>query len=295
MKYYVYVYRDPRPTKHQQPVYVGKGSGDRDMFHWFRESHNKPMQDFKSHLKREGLEPIVERVFTTDVEQEAFNEEIRLIALYGRRNLRTGSLFNLTDGGEGGAGSVRTRAMREVDRAISMARWKQSSYRELVLRRQLESNARPEVRKKKAGTSRMVWVKVGHVMAANIAAARATPESRAKTSEQAKAQWGDPAYAEKMRLIKAEIDARPEVSEARARKLKSKWDDPAERAARVAAMKAAAKTKYRAVHAMPEDKIYDSVTALLEATGMVKSTAYAMLKGKEFKQGAFAGWTLKYV
>ena len=118
--YYVYIYKDPRPTKNQQVVYVGKGTGDRDLSHWSRGSHNKPLQDFLSHLRQRGLEPIRQRVLETEDEQEAFKKEIELIALYGRRNIGTGTLFNLTDGGEGVSGVIKTAAHKENDKNNSL-------------------------------------------------------------------------------------------------------------------------------------------------------------------------------
>lgn len=39
-------------------------------------------------------------IFETANQEDAFNKEIELIKLYGRRDLKTGSLVNLTDGGE---------------------------------------------------------------------------------------------------------------------------------------------------------------------------------------------------
>lgn len=295
MKYYVYVYRDPRPTKSQQPVYVGKGTGDRDMFHWLRESHNKPMQDFKSHLKRLGLVPIVDRVFETDIESRAFDEEIRLIALYGRRNLRLGTLFNLTDGGEGGSGTIRTAAHREVDRQISLAHWRDPAYRAKVLAQQKVGNATPEAKAKKSINSKALWEGDKTGMTEAVAASRRTPTARAKTAQQSAAQWADPAYRAKMEAIKQEISARPEVIVARSSKLKARWGDPEERERRRAAMRTAARARYKPIHAMPEDRVYESGTALKAATGMVNSTMQIMLKGGVMKQGRFEGWTLQYV
>lgn len=294
MKFYVYVYRDPRPTKNNQPVYVGKGTGDRDASHQWG-SHNKPLQDFLSHLKQAGLEPSFSRVFETDDEQAAFAKEIELIAQYGRRDLRLGPLFNLTQGGEGGSGRVVSDKERGQMRYFSTEHWKDPVYRAKVTARQVQGNARPEVKAKRSKNSIALWDQQGVSLAAKIGAARSTEDSKAKTSAQATAQWADPEYRAKMEAIKKEVDARPEVSEARSSKLKAKWDDPAERAQRQAAMKAAAKSKYRPVHVMPEDKTYESGTAMRAATGMVSSTMNILLKGGEMKQGKFKGWTVRYI
>lgn len=293
MKFYVYVYRDPRPTKGNQPVYVGKGTGDRDRSHLWG-SHNKPLQDFLSHLKRVELEPVFSRVFETDDETEAFAKEIELIAQYGRKNNKTGILFNLTDGGEGAGGAIKTDAHKEVDRNNSLENWKDPTYREKVIARQIEGNARPEVKARRVAASKEMWERVGDKIGAAIAVTRQTPESREKTRQQSRAQWADPEYQKKMRAIKAEIDTRPEVSEARSSKLKARWDDPAEREKRCAAMKVAAAGKYKPVHALPEGRTYESISALRAATGMTQSTASTLLKGGAVKWGRFKGWVLTY-
>lgn len=52
-------------------------------------------------LLDQGLSPVVTVVFKSDDRQNALDHEISLIQKYGRRNLGTGPLANLTDGGEG--------------------------------------------------------------------------------------------------------------------------------------------------------------------------------------------------
>ena len=107
--FYVYVYKDPRPSNNKRVVYVGKGTGDRAWQHWRKRVHNnKGFGNFLALLRRDGMEPIIDLVQENLAEAEAFVEEMRLIALYGRRDLRTGALFNLTDGGEGFSNIVRT-------------------------------------------------------------------------------------------------------------------------------------------------------------------------------------------
>jgi hypothetical protein len=45
--------------------------------------------------------------------EEACEKEIEFIQLYGRRNLNTGTLVNLTNGGEGANGAVRTKETKD--------------------------------------------------------------------------------------------------------------------------------------------------------------------------------------
>jgi len=77
------------------PYYVGKGREERA---WVSGSHrlNRPKFDFL----------IIVQEFPC--EQDAFAAERFLIAYYGRKDLGTGCLRNLTDGGEGASGAVLT-------------------------------------------------------------------------------------------------------------------------------------------------------------------------------------------
>lgn len=237
--FYVYVYRDPRPLKKDQPVYVGKGTGDRDISHWSKGSHNKPFQDFISHLKQRGLVALCERVFETEVEAEAFAKEIELIALYGRRNTNTGTLFNLTDGGEGGSGTVRTDAHKAADSAHTLKHWQDPKYREKVIAAQQAVQSTPEARALKSENSAEAWAKpeTRQKRQQGIKKARSTEVSKAKTSAQAKAQWSDPAYAAKQTANNQEIANRAEVKAAKAAAVKALWANPEWKAKMLAARK----------------------------------------------------------
>jgi len=226
--FYVYVYRDPRPLKKDQPVYVGKGTGDRDLSHWSRGSHNKPFQDFISHLKQRGLVAQCERVFETAIEAEAFVKEIELIALYGRRNTRTGTLFNLTDGGEGASGTIRTAAHKAMDSKFSTEHWQQPEYRAKIVEAQKAVQGTPEARAMKSENSVEAWAnpEVREKRQAGIKRGRSTAESKAKTSAQAKAQWSDPEYAAKQTANNQEIANRAEVKAAKAAATKALWANP---------------------------------------------------------------------
>lgn len=235
--FYVYVYRDPRPTKNNQPVYVGKGTGDRDLSHWSRGSHNKPFQDFIAHLKARGLVATCERVFETENEAEAFAKEVELIALYGRRNLGRGPLFNLTDGGEGGSGTVRTPAHKEVDRHFALHHWQDPEYRAKVVAAQKAVQGTPEARAMKSENSAEAWADpmVRAKRQSGIKRGRSTAESKAKTSAQAKAQWSDPEYAARQTANNQEIANRAEVKAAKAAAAKALWADPEWKAKMLAA------------------------------------------------------------
>ena len=86
--FYVYTYLREDRT----PYYVGKGSGERAFKKWGKGI--KPPKD---------LSRIVIVEDNLD-EQTAFDLERKLIAEYGRKDLGTGILYNMTDGGEGSSG-----------------------------------------------------------------------------------------------------------------------------------------------------------------------------------------------
>ena len=76
------------------------------------EKLNRFLNKLKS-LRRKGLKPIIIKVLENVTEQEAFDEEIRLIAIYGRADKNLGPLTNMTDGGEGAVGLVWTKESKE--------------------------------------------------------------------------------------------------------------------------------------------------------------------------------------
>jgi hypothetical protein len=237
--FYVYVYRDPRPTKNNQPVYVGKGTGDRDLSHWSRGSHNKPFQDFIAHLKVRGLVAPCERILETPNEAEAFAREIEIIALYGRRDLKAGPLFNLTNGGEGVAGMRKTEAQKAVDSQFSKEHWQDPEYRAKIVAAQQAAQSTSEARANKSVASAEAWTKpeIRQKRQEGIKQARSTDVSKAKTSAQAKAQWSDPAYAAKQTANNQEIANRAEVKAAKAAAAKALWADPVWKAKMMAARK----------------------------------------------------------
>lgn len=237
--YYVYIYKDPRPTKNQQVVYVGKGTGDRDLSHWSRGSHNKPLQDFLSHLRQRDMEPIRQRVLETEDEQEAFKKEIELIALYGRRNIGTGTLFNLTDGGEGLSGAVKTAAHKENDKNNSLKNWADPVYREKVVAAQKRVQGTEEARSLKSEASKRTWADtaIRDKRTDGIKRSRKTELSKQKTRELAKAMWADPNYHAAQSANNKEIANREEVKAAKKAAAKALWADPVWRGKMMAARK----------------------------------------------------------
>ena len=94
MNYYTYAYLREDGT----PYYIGKGLGRR-----WKDPHRVAV-------------PPAERVLflkTGLTEAQAFAHEVYLIAVLGRKDLGTGCLQNLTDGGEGVSGRLCAAATRD--------------------------------------------------------------------------------------------------------------------------------------------------------------------------------------
>ena len=115
-----YVYVKYTLADVSKPTYVGKGKGKRHLWHHTAKTH------FGNHLRKQLRED--ETCFPITVvlpqpnEDDAFAEERRLIALYGRRDRDNGSLYNRTDGGEGTSGLIISSAHIEAVRLANTGR-----------------------------------------------------------------------------------------------------------------------------------------------------------------------------
>lgn len=123
-KFYVYVYLDPRkPGKYvygdysfdYEPFYIGKGKDKRcrdcinSRSFYFLNKVNK--------IKKAGFFPLIVKVAKEINEKEVFEIERKMILLLGRKDLKTGCLINLTDGGEGLSGHFHSE---ETKRKMSV-------------------------------------------------------------------------------------------------------------------------------------------------------------------------------
>jgi len=86
-EYYTYAYLREDKT----PYYIGKGKGKRIY------STNRIIKPPKDKSRVIYLKQNL-------TEEEAFRHEIYMIAVFGRKDLGTGILYNLTDGGDGASG-----------------------------------------------------------------------------------------------------------------------------------------------------------------------------------------------
>jgi len=112
-QYYVYILSRPCGT----PFYVGKGIGDRVFCHE-RDALNTTLRSHKLNTIRalHGAKALVRySIELMTSEEEALARERLLILQYGRHDLGTGPLTNMTDGGEGPANFSEETRQRHRD------------------------------------------------------------------------------------------------------------------------------------------------------------------------------------
>jgi NUMOD3 motif len=123
MLFYNYIYVDPRYQERYEgqgfcllyrPIYVGKGSRTRHEDH-LRPSRLASNTKFHNTLRKllvdHDMRSYIIRFNWT--ESETFLAETTYIQNIGRDDLKTGPLFNLTDGGDGASGAKRTEEQKE--------------------------------------------------------------------------------------------------------------------------------------------------------------------------------------
>jgi hypothetical protein len=110
--FYVYAYYVPGEFL---PFYIGKGRGNRFKTRLYGSCGEASgmMKNKLLKLKREGIRPLVLKLYTNLTEEKAFEKERMLIKLYGRRDIGTGCLCNHTDGGEGQSGRIFSEESRK--------------------------------------------------------------------------------------------------------------------------------------------------------------------------------------
>lgn len=123
--YYVY---QLRRADSELPFYIGKGKGNRARTHLYLDSssRNRHKKHTIAKALRDSVEIVIEYLATHLLEDEAHYVEREFIAKHGRRDLGTGILTNLSDGGEGASGSVRSAEFRARVSKVQSERFRSS-------------------------------------------------------------------------------------------------------------------------------------------------------------------------
>lgn len=117
--FYAYIYRDP--SRNSEPIYVGKGHGRRALQHLARKDVH-PFTQRLQKMKREDVEPIIEIINAIDEAHAYFLEEC-LVTIFGRKDLKRGSLLNITEGGRGSKkGRILSAESRQRISAVQKGR-----------------------------------------------------------------------------------------------------------------------------------------------------------------------------
>lgn len=115
MEYYVYAYMDPRFEYDDkmniglkfEPIYIGKGKNSRMFYHWNMVKRGKNLNNkiFNSRLyeiKNFDVDPIIIKIHDNLTDTEAKIMEKDIILSVGKYIDASGTLLNISDGGDGG-------------------------------------------------------------------------------------------------------------------------------------------------------------------------------------------------
>jgi len=201
----VYVYVMHRPDG--RPFYVGVGTGKRITYH--ERDAAKGALGRKCAIIRKIVRSgqSVQYLFAAWLEiwDAAAAEEKRLIALFGRHDLRQGPLSNRTDGGEGLVGLRRTEAHAEKISAALRGKPLSAEHR-----------------------AKLAKAKLGHRMPQKTRAAMADwhVKNRGAYAEEKRELWRDPQFRSKMSIALRGVKRSEEFRQKNRLNQKIKFSDP---------------------------------------------------------------------
>lgn len=220
--HYVYLFRLGK-----EPAYVGKGSGRRLYQHEQAALHHTRRTRWQLTLAkaiRKGTPVSVEVVAEGLTLAEANALEVCLISGYGRRDLRTGKLYNRTAGGDGLTREDALRVFENPATRRKLIRARERRARDPMYRARLSLAHRRAWADPKIRARRIAILRANHArpevrakMAATCAITNQRPEVRARRSAAAKALHRNPEYRLKLYAALRRAANRP-ARKAQARK-----------------------------------------------------------------------------
>ena len=164
-----YVYKHTRLDT-LEVFYVGVGTDTEGEYErayclWLS-SRNKYWREIAEEVGIDNIK--VEIVYDNLTIEEALEKERDLVSFYGRKSLNTGSLVNLTRGGDRGAASIRTEEWSNKIAAKATGKHHSDDTKEKLRKIMLTRRDSPETKKKKS----VVWKDRNH-----------TEETKKKISE----------------------------------------------------------------------------------------------------------------
>jgi len=223
--FYTYLYFDVRPGKESEVIYVGKGTCQnsakrlkRMYQHWLcRQNHpNVLFGRILRRIESAGLTPriVLDQWHATEI--LAFEREMELISVHGTRAKRTGTLCNLTLGGEGACGREVTAATKETLRQKGISQWTEFACREQSERLR-EYSKNPEVKMRlsaQLSQAHSVLKANPEIIASRAITLRETckdPDLRKRYSENRKAVLARPGFLEKLSANVKKVWEDPEL------------------------------------------------------------------------------------
>jgi hypothetical protein len=164
-----YLYRHIRLDKNE-PFYIGIGSDEKFKRANEKSRRNKIWNDIVSKTDYK-----IEILFDNLTWEQACEKEIELVSFYGRRDLKKGTLCNLTDGGDGTLGVIQSEESRRKKSESQKGKKASEEARKKMSQAQTGKKPSEETRKK------MSDAKIGKKLGIKF-----TEETRKKMSENSK-------------------------------------------------------------------------------------------------------------